>query len=147
MAQHLLRNMWGVGVAAIPRWRPGLLPSLMTSTWLPHTPKSKPRPSWELRRRTMTQDQAIWRGPMNWDYVDLTDGAWLLFFLVGSVLGGRRLLLACRKKGSWINYFEKNFVVSLLSAGRRRRRHRCHTGIVSILWLYDHLRLNPKALV
>lgn len=32
---HLL--LWGVGVAAVPKWRPGLQLSLMTSTWLPHT--------------------------------------------------------------------------------------------------------------
>jgi hypothetical protein len=45
--------LWGVGVAAVPRWRPGLQLSLMTCTWLPHTPENKRRPSWELHRCTM----------------------------------------------------------------------------------------------
>jgi hypothetical protein len=29
-------EMWGVGVAAAPRWSPGQLPGLMTCAWLPH---------------------------------------------------------------------------------------------------------------
>jgi hypothetical protein len=29
-------GVWGAGVAVVPRWRPGLQPSLMTCTWLPH---------------------------------------------------------------------------------------------------------------
>jgi hypothetical protein len=70
-------QLWGAGVAVVPRWRPGLQPSLMTCTWLPHTPENKPCSSWELRRCTMTQDQAIWWRPMNWDYADWADGAWL----------------------------------------------------------------------
>jgi hypothetical protein len=69
--------LWGAGVAVVPRWCPGLQPSLMTCTWLPHTPENKPRPSWELCRSTMTQDQAIWQRPMNWDYADWADWAWL----------------------------------------------------------------------
>jgi hypothetical protein len=69
--------MWGAGVVVVPRWRPGLQPSLMTCTWLPHTPENKPRPSWELLRHTTTQEQAIWWRPMNWDYADWADGAWL----------------------------------------------------------------------
>jgi hypothetical protein len=54
-------SLWGAGVAAVPRWRPGLQPSLMTCTWLPHTPENKPRPLWELHRFTMMQDRTIWR--------------------------------------------------------------------------------------
>ena len=53
--------VWGAGVAAVPRWRPGLQPSLMTCTWLPHTPENKPHQLWELRRCTIMQDQTIWR--------------------------------------------------------------------------------------
>ena len=54
-------GVWGAGVAVVPRWRPGLQPSLMTCTWLPHTPENKPRPLGELRRCTMMQDQTIWQ--------------------------------------------------------------------------------------
>jgi hypothetical protein len=48
--------MWGTSVAAVPKWRP----SLMTCTWLPHTPENKPCPSWKLHRCTMIQDWTIW---------------------------------------------------------------------------------------
>ena len=51
----------GAGVAAVPRWCPGLKLSLMTCIWLLHTPESKPRPSCELRRYTMMQDRTIWQ--------------------------------------------------------------------------------------
>jgi hypothetical protein len=70
------QTLWGVGVAVVPRWRPGLQPSLMTCTWLPHIPENKPSPSWELGRRTMMQDQAIWWRPMNWDYAGLMGHSW-----------------------------------------------------------------------
>jgi hypothetical protein len=90
-------HLWGAGVAVVPRWRPGLQPSLMTCTWLPHTPKNKPRPSWELRRHTMTQDQAIWWRPMNWDYADWADGAWLRGYVRDCDWGLGRFLLACWK--------------------------------------------------
>jgi hypothetical protein len=36
--------LWGAGVAAVPRRCQGLQLSLMTCTWLPHTPENKPRP-------------------------------------------------------------------------------------------------------
>jgi hypothetical protein len=80
-------NLWGVGVAVVPRWCPGLQSSFMTCTWLPHKPENKPCPSWELHRRTMTQDQAIWQRPMNTDWAD---GAWLRGWYKGLRLGARR---------------------------------------------------------
>jgi hypothetical protein len=114
--------LWGAGVAVVPRWCPGLQPSLMTCTWLPHTPENKPHPSWELRRRTMTQDQAIWRRPVNWDYTDWSDGVWLRGY-IRDCDWGLGEISSCMLKGSWINCFEKNAVSSLFSAGRRQKRH------------------------
>ena len=82
-------KLWGAGVAAVPRWHPGLQPSLMTCTWLPHTPENKPHPSWELRRCTMMQDRTIWQvmilanglllhGLGWWDVVErIYKGLWL----------------------------------------------------------------------
>jgi hypothetical protein len=52
--------LWGAGVAAVPRRRPGLQLSLMTCTWLPHTPENKPQPSWELRRCTRILANPFW---------------------------------------------------------------------------------------
>ena len=49
-------EMWGAGVATAPRWRPGLLPSLMTGTWLPHIPQDGHVPWAALRRCTTTDD-------------------------------------------------------------------------------------------
>jgi hypothetical protein len=45
-----------VGVAAVPRWCPGLQLSLMTCTWLPHTPENKPRPSSIVRAAQVHHD-------------------------------------------------------------------------------------------
>jgi hypothetical protein len=118
-------SLWGAGVAVVPRWRPGLQPSLMTCTWLPHTPENKPRPSWELRRCTMTQDQAIWRRPMKWDYADWANGAWLRGY-IRDCDWGLEESPACMLKGSWINCFEKNAVSS---AGRRQKQHLTRTPL------------------
>ena len=129
--------MWGAGVAAVPRWHPGLQPSLMTCTWLPHTPENKPWPSWELCRCTMIQDRTIWqmmilanglllRGLGWWGMVErIYKGLWvgggLLFFSWRDWFLERDSCMIL--KGSWINCFEKNVVLSLFSAGRNRRRH------------------------
>jgi hypothetical protein len=53
-------EVWGAGVAAGPRRRPGMQLSLMTCTWLPHTPENKPQPSWELRRCTRILGNPFW---------------------------------------------------------------------------------------
>jgi hypothetical protein len=113
--------MWRAGVVVVPRWCPGLQPSLMSCTWLPHTPENKPHPLWELLRRTMMQDQAIWQRPMDWDYVDWADGAWLRGY-IRDCDRGLGEIPACMLKGSWINCFEKNAVSLLFSAGRRQKQ-------------------------
>ena len=53
-------SLWGVGVAAVPRRSQGLQLSLMTCTWLPHTPENKPQPSWELHRCTRILLNPFW---------------------------------------------------------------------------------------
>jgi len=77
--------------------------------------KLRHAPSWELHRCTMTIDQAMWHGPMNGGYADWTvevvEGA---YKGVGSGAGWRHCS-GLQKKGSWINCFGKNIIVSHLS--------------------------------
>ena len=144
MSYKLNVNVWGAGVAEVPRWHPGLQPSLMTCTWLPHTPENKPRPSWELRRCTMMQDRTIWRVMILANGLLLRGLGW--WGVVEGLYKGLRLgaerytqgmhtqetipkeinfwreIPACMLKGSWINCFEKNAVSSLFSAGQRQKR-------------------------
>jgi hypothetical protein len=133
----LWKKLWGASVVVVPRWRPGLQPSLMTCTWLPHTPENKPRPSWELRRRTMTQDQAIWLRPMNWDYADWADGAWLRGYIRDCDWELREIPI-CMLKGSWIICFEKNAVSSLFSAGWRQKQQKIQPFLIKIMFCCFH---------
>jgi hypothetical protein len=128
--------MWEVGVAAVPGWRPELPLSLMTCTWLPHTPENKPHPSWELCRCTMMQDRTIWWVMILANGLLLCGLGWwgvveklYKWFQLGVgwvvVFSWRDWFLerdSCMiLKGSWINCFEKNVVLLLLSAGWNRR--------------------------
>jgi hypothetical protein len=108
----------------------GLQLSLMTCTWLPHTPENKPRPLWELRRCTMMQDRTIWPVMILANGLLLRGLGW--WGVVGGLYKGLRLgeenfswreIPACMLKGSWINCFEKSAVLSLFSAGRKQKRH------------------------
>jgi hypothetical protein len=102
---------------------------------LPHTPENKPCPLWQLRRSTMAQDQAIWRRPMNWDYTDWADWAWLRGYIRDCSQGLERD--SCLHVERFLkNFFEKNAVSLLFSAGRRHKRQGscCVEPLIGQLW-------------
>jgi hypothetical protein len=143
--------MWGAGVVVVPRWCPGWQTSCMTCTWLPHTPENKTRPSWELRRSTMTQDQAIWQRPMNWDYDDWADGAWLRGY-IRDCNWGQREIPPCMLKERFLNklLWEERCVVAFFCwleteatyfkssiLQLKTRASRCGKTFVEIMFLFS----------
>ena len=113
-------TVWGAGVAAAPRWRPGWLPGLMTCAWLPHYLRLSHIPlcrhhasSARLRCRhllwtngLLLRDWGDWEESVGY----LRHAPWLF---------GGFPFLHCNVKCSWINLLEEGQrgVASFLLAG------------------------------